>query len=77
MKVLPKPARVDMATIKGKVIAHRFDKESWALVWALDGKAQRFANSWYEVKYKGFRELYLHRLSKTEYGADKTWVMYG
>lgn len=77
--ILACPPTVDAASLKGKLIAHRFDKAAWAEVWATGGKAlRRSADSdFFEVKYPGYRELYLHSLDASAYGPDKTWCLYG
>ena len=79
MTVLPCPATVDMSTLRGKLICHRFAKADWPSVFGLGGKAQRVSSdsAYFEIKYPGFRELYLHTLAKEDYGADKTWCLYG
>ena len=64
-------------TIKNSIIAHRFCKETWPAVWAKGGKVLRLSSDplYFEVKYTGFRELYLHSLKKSDYGPDKLWVL--
>jgi hypothetical protein len=77
--ILACPPAVDAASLKGKLIAHRFDKAAWAEVWATGGKALRLSadSDFFEVKYPGYRELYLHSLDASAYGPDKTWCLYG
>ena len=77
--ILSCPPTVDVASLKGKLIAHRFDKAAWAEVWATGGKALRRSadSAFFEVKYPGYRELYLHSLDASAYGPDKTWCLYG
>ena len=57
MSVLPCPATVDMPSLRGKLICHRFDKASWPSVFGLGGKAQRVSSDieFFEVKYPGFK----------------------
>jgi hypothetical protein len=77
--VLPCPDEVTMASLKGRLICHRFDKETWREVFALGGKALRISHdgAFFEVKYPGYRELYLHELTIASYGANATWCLYG
>ena len=57
MFVLPCPATVDMQTLRGKLICHRFDKATWPSVFGLGGKALRVSSDegFFEIKYPGFK----------------------
>lgn len=57
MSVLPCPATVNMQTLRGKLICHRFDIATWPSVFGLGGKAQRVSSDegFFEIKYPGFK----------------------
>ena len=71
--VLPKPTGVAI----GAIVAHRFDKAAWPRVWASGGRVLRVSSEpgFYEVKYMGHRDLYLHQLALADYGPTRTWVL--
>ena len=71
--VLPKPTGVAI----GAIVAHRFDKAAWPRVWASGGRVLRVSSEqgYYEVKYMGHRDLYLHQLALADYGPTRTWVL--
>ena len=71
--VLPRPTVVAI----GSFVAHRFDKAAWPLVWASGGRVLRTSSEkgFFEVKYVGVRDIYLHKLSLADYGITRTWVI--
>ena len=74
MSVEDVPAIVNIKTLKGRLIAHKFNT-GWAVGVVKSVEKKKSVAGQFAVKYRSETYCWTQKLNREDYGVDKYWVL--